>query len=141
MIFKNFKQFLLDFVKDFMNHQLHHMQLHQNARQRLQQSIQVFILYLKNLKTHIPFMTEEHHHSILFTKLQPELKIVFINFQILPDTFESLVALNVRLEQNQQQLSSSITLIKYNQLENGVKKINTGQQSKKLKSKEVSAPN
>ena len=28
MIFKNFKQFLLNFVKNFINHQLHHAQLH-----------------------------------------------------------------------------------------------------------------
>ena len=28
MIFKDFKQFLLDLVKNLMNHQLHHVQLH-----------------------------------------------------------------------------------------------------------------
>ena len=101
IIFKNFKQFLLDFIKNFINYQLHHMQLHQNAKQKSQQSIQTFILYLKNLKTHISFMMKKHHHSILFTKLQSELKIAFINFQILSDIFKNLVALNVRLKQNQ----------------------------------------
>ena len=39
MIFKNFKQFLLDFIEDLMNHQLHHVQLHQNTRQEPQQNI------------------------------------------------------------------------------------------------------
>ena len=32
MIFKNFKQFLLDFIENFMNYQLHYMQLHQNIK-------------------------------------------------------------------------------------------------------------
>ena len=32
MIFKNFKQFLLNLVKNSINHQLHHMQLHQNTK-------------------------------------------------------------------------------------------------------------
>ena len=75
MIFKNFKQFLLDFVKDFINHQLHHAQLHQNAKQKSQQSIQAFTSYLKNLEAHIPFITEEHCYSTLFMKLQPKLKV------------------------------------------------------------------
>ena len=39
MTFKNFKQFLFDFVEDLMNCQLHHTQLHQNTKQRPQQSI------------------------------------------------------------------------------------------------------
>ena len=39
MIFKNFKQFLLNFIKDFMNYQLYYVQLHQNTKQRFQQSI------------------------------------------------------------------------------------------------------
>ena len=102
MIFKNFKQFLFDFIENFMNCQLYHVQLHQNTKQRPQQSIQVFVLYLKNLKAHISSMMKEHCYSILFTKLWPELRVVFINFQTLPDTFESLVVLGVRLEQNQQ---------------------------------------
>ena len=85
-------------------------------------------------------MTEEHYCSILFMKLQPELKIAFINFQTLSDTFKSLIALDVRLEQNQWQLSSSIISIKCSWPENGVKEVNTEQQSKKSKSKEVSAP-
>ena len=99
--FKNFKQFLLDFVEDSMNCQLHHAQLHQNARQRPQQSIQAFASYLKNLEAHISPITKEHHYSILFTKLWPELKVVLTNFQTLPDIFESLVALGARLKQNQ----------------------------------------
>ena len=102
MIFKNFKQFLLDFVKNLMNHQLHHAQLHQNAKQESQQSIQTFASYLKNLEAHILSMTEEHYYSILFTKLQSELRIMLINFQTLPDIFKSLVALGARLKQNQQ---------------------------------------
>ena len=142
MIFKNFKQFLLDLIEDFMNHQLHHAQLHQDTRQRPQQNIQVFTSYLKNLKAHIPPMTEEHCHSTLFTKLQPELRIALINFQTLPDTFKSLVALGVWLKQNQQQLFSSTTSIKCSQPENGMKeRINAGQQSKKPRGEEVSAPN
>ena len=84
-----------------MNCQFHHAQLHQNAKQKSQQSIQAFTLYLKNLKAHIPFMTEEHYCSILFTKLWLKLRVVLINFQILSDIFESLVALSVRLKQNQ----------------------------------------
>ena len=86
-------------------------------------------------------MTEKHCYSILFIKLQFELKIVLINFQILFDIFKSLVALGARLEQNQQQLSGSATLIKHNWSENGVKGINAGQQLKKLKSEEVSVFN
>ena len=39
IIFKNFKQFLIDFIKDFINHQFHHTQLHQNTKQKPQQSI------------------------------------------------------------------------------------------------------
>ena len=93
MTFKDFKQFLLDLVEDPINHQLHHAQLHQNTRQEPQQSIQAFASYLKNLEAHIPPMTEKHCHSTLFTKLQSELRVALINFQTLPDTFESLVAL------------------------------------------------
>ena len=70
--------------------------------------------------------------------MQSELKIAFINFQTLPDIFESLVALGARLEQNQWQLPDSATLIKCSQSENGVKGINTGQQSKKPKNEEIS---
>ena len=77
----------------------------------------------------------------MFTKLWFELRIVFINFQILSDTFKSLVALSTRLKQNQQQLFSSAILIKHNQSENNVKRINTGQQSKKSKNEEVSVSN
>ena len=69
MIFKNFKQFLLNLIKDFINHQLHYMQLHQNAKQRSQQSIQAFALYLKNLKVYISFITKKHYHNTLFIKL------------------------------------------------------------------------
>ena len=141
IIFKNFKQFLLNFVKDFMNCQLYHTQLHQNTKQESQQNIQVFTLYLKNLKIHISFMMKKHCCNILFTKLQSELKIVLINFQTLSDIFENLIALGVRLKQNQQQLSDSITLIKHSQSENGVKRINAGQQSKKSKSEKISAFN
>ena len=142
IIFKNFKQFLLDLVKNFMNCQLHHAQLHQNIKQKPQQSIQVFILYLKNLKAHISSMTEKHYHSILFMKLQPKLRVAFTNFQILPDTFESLIALGVRLEQNQWQLSSSTTLTKHSQSENDVREgTNAGQQSKKPKGEKISVPN
>ena len=141
MTFKNFKQFLLNLVKDPINHQLHHTQLHQNTRQEPQQSIQAFASYLKNLKAHIPPITKKHCHSTLFMKLQSKLKIALTNFQTLPDTFESLVALNTRLKQNQQQLSGNATSIKHSQPENSVKGINTGQQSKKPKSEEVSAPN
>ena len=65
---------------------------------------------------------------------------MLINFQTLSDTFESLVALGARLEQNQQQLSSSTTLTKCSQPENGVKEANTEQQSKKPRGEEVSAP-
>ena len=86
-------------------------------------------------------MTEKHYYSTLFIKLQFELKITLTNFQTLPDIFESLVALSIRLEQNQQQLPGSATLIKYSQPKNGVKRINTGQQSKKSKGEEVSASN
>ena len=32
IIFKNFKQFLLNLVKNLMNHQFHHAQLHQNVK-------------------------------------------------------------------------------------------------------------
>ena len=39
MIFKDFKQFLFNFVKDFINCQLHHAQLHQNIKQESQQNI------------------------------------------------------------------------------------------------------
>ena len=46
-------------------------------------------------------MMKKHCYSILFMKLQSELKVVFINFQILPDIFKSLIALSVRLKQNQ----------------------------------------
>ena len=142
MIFKDFKQFLLNLIKDSMNCQLHHVQLHQNTRQRLQQSIQAFTSYLKNLKAHIPPMMEEHCHSTLFTKLQLKLRVVLTNFQTLPDTFESLVALGAKLEQNQWQLSSSATSIKCSQPENGMKeRINTEQQLKKSRSEEVSVPN
>ena len=69
MIFKNFKQFLFNFIKNSINCQLHHVQLHQNTKQESQQSIQAFALYLKNLKIHILPMTEKHYCSILFTKL------------------------------------------------------------------------
>ena len=82
-------------------------------------------------------MMKEHHYSILFTKLQSELRIAFTNFQTLPDTFKSLVALSVRLEQNQWQLFSSTTLTKCNWSENDVKRANAEQQSKKLKNEEV----
>ena len=140
MIFKNFKQFLLDLVEDLMNCQLHHVQLHQNAKQGFQQNIQAFTLYLKNLEAHISFMTEKHCYSILFTKLWFKLKVVLINFQTLPDTFESLIVLDAKLKQNQWQLFSSITLTKCSWLKNGVKRANTEQQSKKPKSKKVSAP-
>ena len=77
----------------------------------------------------------------MFTKLQFKLKIAFINFQTLPNTFESLIALGARLKQNQQQLSTSVTSIKHSQSENGVKRTNAEQQLKKLKNKEVSVPN
>ena len=67
---------------------------------------------------------------------------MFTNFQILSNTFKSLVTLNARLKQNQWQLFSSTTSIKCSWLENGVKeRINTEQQLKKLKSEEVSASN
>ena len=66
---------------------------------------------------------------------------MFINFQTLSDTFESLIALNARLKQNQWQLFSNVILIKYNQSENDVKRINTEQQSKKPRGEKVSAPN
>ena len=138
IIFKDFKQFLLDLIEDLMNHQLHHAQLHQNTKQKPQQSIQVFALYLKNLKAHIPPITEKHCHSTLFTKLQPELRVVLTNFQTLPNTFESLVALSARLKQNQQQLPGSATSIKCSQSENGVKGTNTGQQLKKPRNEEIS---
>ena len=60
-------------------------------------------------------------------KLQLKLRVVLINFQTLPDTFKSLVALGARLEQNQWQLSSSATSTKHNWPENGVKeRINAG---------------
>ena len=59
-------------------------------------------------------MIKEHCCSILFTKLQSKLKVVFINFQTLFDIFKSLIALDVRLKQNQQQLFSSIISIKHN---------------------------
>ena len=101
MTFKNFKQFLFNFVKNSMNCQLHHAQLHQNIKQEPQQGIQTFILYLKNLKTHISFITEKHCCNILFIKLQFKLKIVLINFQTLSNIFESLIALNAKLKQNQ----------------------------------------
>ena len=39
MIFKNFKQFLFNFIKNLINCQFHHMQLHQNTRQEPQQNI------------------------------------------------------------------------------------------------------
>ena len=65
---------------------------------------------------------------------------MFINFQILPDIFKSLIALGVRLKQNQWQLFSSIISIKHNQSENGVKGANAEQQSKKLKNEEVLVP-
>ena len=139
MIFKNFKQFLLDLVEDSMNCQLHHVQLHQNARQESQQSIQVFASYLKNLKAHISFMMEKHCCSILFMKLWSELRVVLINFQTLSDTFESLVVLNVRLKQNQWQLSSSTISIKCSWSENG-ERTNAGQQSKKPRGEEVLVP-
>ena len=87
-------------------------------------------------------MIEKHCCSTLFIKLQSELKIMLINFQILPDIFKSLVALNARLKQNQCQLSSSATSIKCSWPENGMKeRINAGQQLKKPKSEEVSVPN
>ena len=139
MIFKNFKQFLCDFIKNSMNYQLHHAQLHQNTKQKPQQNIQAFASYLKNLKAHISLITEKHHYNTLFIKLQLKLKVAFINFQTLPDIFKSLIALSVRLKQNQQQLFSSITSIKHNQSENGVKRANTGQQLKKPKSEKISA--
>ena len=67
---------------------------------------------------------------------------MFTNFQTLPDIFESLVALGARLKQNQQQLFSSTISTEHSQPENGMREgTNTGQQSKKPKSKEVSAPN
>ena len=141
MIFKNFKQFLLDFIENSINHQFHHVQLHQNTKQESQQSIQAFASYLKNLEAHIPLMMKKHCCSTLFTKLQPELRVVFINFQTLPDTFESLVALSARLKQNQWQLPGSAILIKCSWPENGMKRTNTGQQSKKPKNEEVSAFN
>ena len=85
---------------------------------------------------------KKHCHSTLFTKLQSELRVVLTNFQILSDIFESLVALGVRLEQNQHQLFSSAILIKHSWLENGMKKrINAEQQSKKSKSEKISAFN
>ena len=127
MIFKDFKQFLLDFIENSMNHQLYYVQLHQNAKQESQQSIQTFTSYLKNLKAHISSMMKKHYHSTLFTKLQSKLKVVFINFQTLPDTFESLVALSTRLEQNQRQLLSSATSTKHSQPENDMKRTNTEQ--------------
>ena len=87
-------------------------------------------------------MTEEHCCSTLFTKLQFELRVALINFQILPDIFKSLIALNVWLKQNQWQLFSSTTSIKHSQPENGVKeRTNTGQQLKKPRGEEISAPN
>ena len=87
-------------------------------------------------------MTEKYHHSILFTKLQPKLKVALINFQILPNIFESLIALGVRLKQNQQQLFSSTTSTKHSQSKNNMeKKTNTEQQLKKLKDEKVSAFN
>ena len=95
-------------------------------------------MYLKNLEVHISFIMKKHCCSTLFTKLWSELKVVFINFQILSDIFKSLVALSIRLEQNQWQLSGNITLIKHNQSENSVKRINAGQQLKKPRGKEVS---
>ena len=84
---------------------------------------------------------KKHYHSSLFIKLQSELKIVFINFQILSDIFENLVALSVKLKQNQWQLSGSVISTKHNWLENDVKGINAEQQLKKLKGEEVSIPN
>ena len=113
MTFKDFKQFLLDLIEDLINCQLHHVQLHQNTKQGPQQSIQTFASYLKNLEAHIPLIMKEHCCSTLFTKLWPKLKVVFTNFQTLPDIFKSLVALGVKLKQNQQQLFSSITSTKY----------------------------
>ena len=85
-------------------------------------------------------MMEEHYHSTLFIKLQSELRVALINFQTLSNIFESLIALGVRLEQNQWQLPSSATSIKHSQSENGVKGTNTGQQSKKPRDEEVSVP-
>ena len=66
---------------------------------------------------------------------------MFINFQTLLDTFESLVALSARLEQNQWQLPGSAISIKHSQSENGMKRTNAEQQSKKPKNEEVSASN
>ena len=66
---------------------------------------------------------------------------MFINFQTLSDIFESLVALNVRLKQNQQQLSDSAISIKCSWPENGMKRINIEQQLKKPKNEEISALN
>ena len=98
IIFKDFKQFLFDFIENFMNCQLYYAQLHQNIKQGPQQNIQAFVLYLKNLEAHISFMIKKHCCSILFTKLWFKLKIVFINFQTLPDTFKSLIALSAKLK-------------------------------------------
>ena len=67
---------------------------------------------------------------------------MFINFQTLPDTFESLVALGARLEQNQCQLSSSATSTKCSWPENGMKeRTNAGQQLKKPRGEEISVSN
>ena len=73
-------------------------------------------------------------------KLWLKLKIMFINFQTLPDIFENLIALNARLKQNQWQLFSSTTLIKHSQSENDVKEVNAGQQLKKSKNEKISVP-
>ena len=91
------------------------------------------------MKVYISFIIKKHCYSILFIKLQFKLKVTFTNFQTLLNIFESLIALSVRLKQNQQQLSDNAISIKYSQSENGVKRINTEQQLKKLKNKKISA--
>lgn len=85
-----------------MNQQLDATQQYQNTKQKQGQMVHAFETYLSKLEAQLLVQyTKEQSHLHLFTWLRPELQIAITNYQNIPTTRSSLVALAARLEKNQ----------------------------------------
>ena len=95
-----FEKFLLNIVEDPVNRQLNAHQLYTNALQQPHQSVHSFEAYLSNLEAQIPPIDEAYLVMNFFTRLRVDLRTALTNYQDLPTTRDSLVALAARLESN-----------------------------------------
>ena len=98
--FKNYSDFLLNFVENPMNCQFHSVQLFNDAKQLKKQLIHAFNAYFSSLKVQLSSYTEKQKRIHFFTKLKSSIKIVLTNYQNLSSIKKNLLSLTARLKNN-----------------------------------------